>query len=129
MESSLWHKIQILATALSHPRCPRSARFVIVLTLAMALSPVDLVPDFIPILGYLDDLLLIPLGLSLAYRLLPDEVIKEAEQSLAEQPVRDVLWYKRLGVGISILVWILLIILGVCLWRHFFPSRHPGSST
>ncbi|MBG3902823.1 DUF1232 domain-containing protein [Pseudomonas aeruginosa] len=54
-----------------HPHMPWPARLVALLVVAYALSPIDLIPDFIPLLGYLDDLLLVPLGIWLAIRLTP----------------------------------------------------------
>ncbi|MBD3646763.1 MAG: DUF1232 domain-containing protein, partial [Pseudomonadales bacterium] len=55
-------------------RVPRPARLMIVLVVSYALSPIDLIPDFIPVLGYLDDLVLLPLGIWLALRLVPEEI-------------------------------------------------------
>ena len=60
-----------------HPATPGLAKLVAGLTLAYALSPIDLIPDFIPVLGLLDDLLLVPLGLWLALRLTPGAVRRE----------------------------------------------------
>jgi len=57
------------------PRTPPLVRLLAVLVAAYALSPIDLIPDFIPIIGYLDDLLIVPLGLLLVVRLLPPEVL------------------------------------------------------
>ncbi|MFN4217273.1 MAG: YkvA family protein [Brevinematales bacterium] len=85
MKLSVLRKIQVLSMALRHPECSWYAKMVIVLTLAMALSPIDLIPDFIPILGHLDDLLLIPLGIALAYVLLPQKVIEECEELIEQK--------------------------------------------
>ena len=60
------------------PRTPWAARIVAGLVLAYALSPIDLIPDSIPVLGLLDDLVLVPLGLSLALRLVPAQVMAES---------------------------------------------------
>ena len=57
------------------PRTPVVARVLALLVAAYALSPIDLIPDFIPVLGYLDDIVLVPLGLALVIRLLPDDVL------------------------------------------------------
>jgi CubicO group peptidase (beta-lactamase class C family)/uncharacterized membrane protein YkvA (DUF1232 family) len=61
-------------------RTPWYARLLVAAVVAYALSPIDLIPDFIPILGYLDDVILIPLGLALALRLIPAEVMAEARE-------------------------------------------------
>lgn len=72
-------KTETLAVALAYrdPRTPWYARLVAAAVVAYALSPLDLVPDFVPVLGYLDDLLLVPLGLALAVRLIPPAVLAE----------------------------------------------------
>lgn len=59
------------------PRVPWYAKALSASVAAYALSPIDLIPDFIPILGYLDDLLIVPLGIMAAVRLIPDEVMAE----------------------------------------------------
>jgi uncharacterized membrane protein YkvA (DUF1232 family) len=75
--------------AVRDTRTPWHARLVAGAVVAYALSPIDLIPDFIPLLGYLDDLLLVPLGLMLAIRLIPAEVLADSRaraQELAERP-------------------------------------------
>jgi uncharacterized membrane protein YkvA (DUF1232 family) len=59
------------------PRVPWHARLVVAAVVAYALSPIDLIPDFVPVLGYLDDLIIVPLGLALALRLVPRPVLEE----------------------------------------------------
>lgn len=65
------------------PRCPWGVRLLALLVAAYALSPIDLIPDFIPVLGYVDDLLLVPLGLWLVLRLLPPVVLADARAHAA----------------------------------------------
>ena len=60
-----------------HPQTPKPAKWVAIFVLAYALSPIDLIPDFVPILGYLDDLILIPLGIVLAIRMIPGPILEE----------------------------------------------------
>jgi uncharacterized membrane protein YkvA (DUF1232 family) len=60
-----------------HPKVPWYAKAVCAFTVGYALSPIDLIPDFIPIIGQLDDLILVPAGLALAKRLIPGEVLDE----------------------------------------------------
>ncbi|MEO6665875.1 MAG: DUF1232 domain-containing protein [Nitrospiria bacterium] len=72
------------------PRTPFLVRALAVFVAAYALSPIDLIPDFIPVIGYLDDLLLVPLGLALVVRLTPPEVLESARskaQLVASRPV------------------------------------------
>lgn len=58
-------------------RTPLAAKLISVAVVAYALSPIDLIPDFIPVLGYLDDLIIVPLGILLAVRLIPDPLMSE----------------------------------------------------
>lgn len=61
-------------------RTPRWVRLLALFVAAYALSPIDLIPDFIPVLGYLDDLIIVPLGLELVLRLVPREVMLTAQE-------------------------------------------------
>ena len=64
----------------SHPRTPLAAKILAALVVAYAFSPIDLIPDFIPVLGYLDDLIIVPAGIYLALRLIPEDVVAESRQ-------------------------------------------------
>ena len=64
----------------SHPGTPWYAKALAALVVAYAFSPIDLIPDFIPVLGYLDDLILVPLGIYFTLRLIPPQVVLEARQ-------------------------------------------------
>jgi len=72
-----------LYLAYRDPRTPLYAKALAALVVAYALSPIDLIPDFIPVLGYLDDLLLLPLGIWLTLRMIPREVILECRERAA----------------------------------------------
>jgi uncharacterized membrane protein YkvA (DUF1232 family) len=95
-----------------HPDTPRAAKLVAIFVLGYALSPIDLIPDFIPLLGQLDDLVLIPLGVALAIRLTPKPLwearMREAEASREKLPK---LWWGAVLIG---LVW--LALLGAFVW-------------
>lgn len=101
------------------PRTPLPVRLLALIIAAYALSPVDLIPDFIPVLGYLDDLVLVPLGLALVVALLPPEVLASARQkaeTAAEKPV------SRSAALFIITLWLAIAWLLV---RHFLPGgRH-----
>jgi uncharacterized membrane protein YkvA (DUF1232 family) len=73
-------KLDVLAVyfAARDPRTPKLAKLLAMAVAAYALSPIDLIPDFIPVLGYLDDLLIVPLGLLLVIRLLPAHVLADS---------------------------------------------------
>lgn len=98
--------------AVKDPRVPWYAKLVAGAVVAYALSPIDLIPDFIPVLGYLDDLILLPLGIALAVRLIPPDLLEEHRkeaQLMATHPTS--------GVGaIVIIVFWLLILLIVVAW-------------
>jgi len=97
------------------PRVPWYAKIMAGAVAAYALSPIDLIPDFIPILGYLDDLLIVPLGIMLTLRLIPPDVLSELrrEASLVLEKPRS-----RAGLVFIILVWIALAVLAAWLLRH-----------
>ena len=110
-------EVKALLFALRDPRTPWYARGLIVLIAAYALSPIDLIPDFIPVLGYLDDLLLVPAGVALAVRLIPPQVMAEARlTALAGNDSRtrngdSEGQFGKMGAGIIVLIWILAIII------------------
>ena len=70
-------KAYMLFFALKHPKTPLLSKTSLILIVAYIVSPIDLIPDFIPFLGYLDDALLIPLGLVIARRLIPKKTLEE----------------------------------------------------
>jgi uncharacterized membrane protein YkvA (DUF1232 family) len=77
---ALKREIHALYLAARDPRTPWCAKMLIGCVVAYALSPIDLIPDFIPLLGYLDDLLLLPIGIYLALKLIPPAVLTDARQ-------------------------------------------------
>lgn len=78
----LKQEAEVYRQALAHPRTPRLARFLLGFTLLYALSPIDLIPDFIPVLGHLDDALILPLTAWFALRLIPKEVLEECRKEV-----------------------------------------------
>ena len=103
-----------VALAMRDPRVPWYAKALGACVVAYALSPIDLIPDFIPVIGYLDDLVLVPLGLLLMLRLIPPEVLAEhraAATSLAERPV------SYAGAAGVIVVWLTSLALAAY-WMH-----------
>jgi len=105
---SLKRHIGALYLASRDARVPLPAKWIIVLVLAYALSPIDLIPDFIPVIGYLDDLLLLPLAIWLALRLVPRDVWLEC-QAQAEKSV-DSAPPSTAGAVAIVLIWLLVII-------------------
>lgn len=110
----LKREVYALYLAYRDPRVPRHARIFAGCVVVYALSPFDLIPDFIPVVGYLDDLVLVPLGIALALRMIPAEVLADCRveaQRLIEQgkPV------SRLGAALMIAIWLLVAALIVWL--------------
>lgn len=86
------------------PRTPWIAKALALVVAAYAVSPIDLIPDFIPVLGYLDDIIIVPLGIMLVVKLIPPEVMNELRKTAAnatEYPV------SRMAAGVFITIWIL----------------------
>ncbi|OAN58860.1 YkvA family protein [Sphingomonas sp. TDK1] len=109
MGPSLAHRVRTEAhavwLAIRDPRTPLAARIVGILVAAYALSPIDLIPDFIPVLGLVDDAILIPLGVWLFERLIPAEQFAEHRMAAEEASHRPVSWG---GILIVLAVWALL---------------------
>lgn len=75
--------------AYRHPNTPLLAKALCVIVVAYALSPIDLIPDFIPVLGYLDDVILLPMLIWLAIQLVPEQVLAECRLKAAEWMERE----------------------------------------
>ncbi len=103
-----------LYLAARDPRTPWLARLLVAGIIAYALSPIDLIPDFIPVLGYLDDLILVPLGIALAIRLIPDEVLREC-RARAQQTLHGGGPASRVAGAVVVVIWIVLAMLGVAI--------------
>lgn len=103
-------KISILLITFRKKETPWYAKAIIGITIAYALSPIDLIPDFIPILGYLDDLVILPILIMLSIKLIPKDVLIQSENELVEKGANkpQKRWY--FGVPIVIL-WIIIILL------------------
>ncbi|WP_322496775.1 YkvA family protein [Chloroflexus sp.] len=105
-----------LAIVMRDPRTPWYARAFLALVVAHTFSPIDLIPDFIPVLGYLDDLIITPLGIFLALKLIPPAVMVEARQQAESRMAHEkpVSWA---GAVLVIGVWI--IVMSVIGWTIF----------
>lgn len=103
---AIWH-------AARDPRTPWLPRLLALLVAAYALSPIDLIPDFVPVLGYLDDLVLVPLGLLLVIRLLPADVLADARRQAALTLARP---RSRAAAVAIVLMWLAAAGLGLWWW-------------
>ena len=118
---ALKHETVALYFAFRDTRTPWYAKILAALVLAYAFSPIDLIPDFIPVLGYLDDLIIVPTGIALTLKLIPPEVMDEARLTAsAKNPERSVGW---IGAGIIILIWLLIAAWAILLAIRFFQEK------
>ena len=101
-----------------HPRTPLYAKALAVGVVAYAFSPIDLIPDFIPVLGYLDELILLPIGIWLVLKLVPAEVMldcrEQAARWLADEQPKPGAWAVALIVALIFAFWLAALWLG---WR------------
>lgn len=102
-------ELTALYCAYRHPGVPWYAKAFTALVIGYALSPIDLIPDFIPVLGYLDDLILVPAGITLALRMIPKELMEECRIK-AEEVERTSMGKSWLAAGVILAIWIVLII-------------------
>jgi len=77
-------QVYVLYFVAQHPRTPWYSKIVVFAMVAYTLSPIDLIPDFVPVLGYLDDLIILPLGMALALRLVPRDILNECTKKVSE---------------------------------------------
>jgi uncharacterized membrane protein YkvA (DUF1232 family) len=110
--------IYALYYAYRDPRTPLAARIVAACVVGYAFSPIDLIPDPIPILGYLDDLFLLPLGIAFAIRLLPTDVWADAQHKALET-IQQNRPLNRIAAAIIVLFWGVLALGGLLLVRRF----------
>jgi uncharacterized membrane protein YkvA (DUF1232 family) len=104
-----------LFLAARDPRTPWYAKLMAGLVAAYALSPIDLIPDFIPVVGYLDDLVIVPLGIWIVVRLVPDDLMHEFRAEAARLEARPV---SRTGAVFIVALWVAAA--GLLLW-WFWP--------
>ena len=109
--------IPALFIAMKRKETPTSAKIIAGITVAYALSPIDLIPDFVPVLGYLDDLIILPLLASMAIRLIPQEIMDECKAEAEglwanEKPKK---WLYAVPI---VLIWVLIVT--VILYKFIF---------
>lgn len=100
-------KIALLISAMRDRRTPWYAKAIVILTLAYIISPIDVIPDFIPVIGLLDEVILIPIAYTLVMKFVPDEVKTEVLTAAKQEPVHIAI--KIFGVCVIIVIWSTLI--------------------
>lgn len=105
--------------AIQDPRTPWYAKLLAAFVVTHTLSPIDLIPDFIPVLGTLDDLIITPLGIWLSLKLIPEEVMLEA-RSTAESVIIDGKAIGRIGMIMIVSLWVTGLALIIVIALQFF---------
>ena len=117
-------EVYALYLAIRHPGTPWYARLYLGAIVAYALSPIDLIPDFIPVLGFLDEIILLPFAIALAVKLVPDSVMSDCRMRASQQRPDGAL-LGRLGAAFIALLWLTLVVLAA-IWaqRSFGHERN-----
>ena len=115
----------VLYLAARHPGTPWYAKLLVGAIVAYALSPIDLIPDFIPVIGYLDDIILIPMGIALAIKMIPKSVLDESRVR-ADEVVANGRPVSRIAGAIIIFVWVGLAALCTIWVYNLVISRAAG---
>ncbi|MBG0786262.1 MAG: DUF1232 domain-containing protein [Anaerolineaceae bacterium] len=127
-EKARWMKQQayVLFLAYKDPRTPWTAKIFAAVVVAYAFSPIDLVPDFIPVLGYLDDLILVPLGVALAMKMIPEEVLVDA-RSEVETAFPDGKPKNWVAGAIIVAIWVVIVALVVFWMVRWIGDLRAGA--
>ena len=111
----LQNKVKILYFAYKNPKLSILPKLLILITIGYALSPIDLIPDFIPILGYIDDLIIIPILITISLKLIPQNIL---DQSIVEANKSNLKLPKN-WIAASIIIFIWIGMLGLISWKIF----------
>lgn len=112
---SLKRDVVALSLAAREPRVPWYAKAVAAAVAAYALSPIDLIPDFVPVLGYLDDLIIVPLGIMLAAKLIPPAIMAD----LRAKAIQERRPNSRAGLLVVISIWTAAAVIAAwAAWRY-----------
>ncbi|MBO9463473.1 MULTISPECIES: YkvA family protein [Stappiaceae] len=111
--------VAALCSASRDPRVPWYAKALAIVVAGYALSPIDLIPDFIPVLGYLDDVVLLPLGIYFVIKLIPPEIMAEHRELAAAAAERPV---SRIAAAIIIACWVVAFALTIWFLHGYFST-------
>ena len=118
---SLELRTRAIYLASRDPRVPVVAKALAVFVAAYALSPIDLIPDVIPVLGFLDDLVLVPLGIALVVRLIPRDVWREC-LDVAQRQMDERLPRSRVAAVVIVILW--MAVVALLAWLAWSRLRH-----
>jgi len=116
---TLKKEVYALSFAMKDPRVPWYAKLFVALIIGYILSPIDPIPDFIPIIGYFDELIVVPLGIIMLSKMIPKEVMEECREKARTHHalMKGKHW---IAASIIILIWMGIAYLGVRIVSHFF---------
>jgi uncharacterized membrane protein YkvA (DUF1232 family) len=118
-------ELRALALASRDPRVPWYAKALAGCVVAYAVSPIDLVPDVIPVLGYLDDLVLVPLGIVLVRRMIPPQVLAECRAKAGDSPAGATGW---IAAGVIVALWVVCALAAAgWLWTWIRSAGSPDA--
>lgn len=110
-----------------NPETPWYVRIFGLLLVAYAFSPIDLIPDFIPVVGYLDDLVIVPAGVYLLLRITPEDVISDSRvRARAHVAARSSKPTSKLGIFLAVVVWSIAVLVVVASLRYVLSGPHGG---
>jgi uncharacterized membrane protein YkvA (DUF1232 family) len=115
--ASLRAEMKAIVRASRDPRTPRIARWLSLAVAAYAVSPIDLIPDYVPVIGLLDDLIILPLGIALVLTIIPREVLAEHRHAAAEEAEVDL---RSAGIAIVVIMWLVLLAALAALAHRWF---------
>ena len=116
---NLKREIAVLYYVFLDEETPYYVKVLAVMVVAYSLSPIDLIPDFIPVIGYLDDIIIVPLGVWLCLKLVPWYVLKDAREKAAKNPNID----RTFGYMAAVVILIIYVALAVWLWNRFYAMK------
>jgi uncharacterized membrane protein YkvA (DUF1232 family) len=119
---TLKREVYTLYLAYKDPRVPWYAKVFSAFVVGYAFSPIDLIPDFVPILGYLDDLILVPLGVALAIKMIPANVLAECREK-SDEVLQQGKPVNRSAAVIIVFLWIAIIAWVVKMGIRYFSTR------
>ena len=108
------------------PRVPWQAKAVAILVVAYALSPIDLIPDFIPVLGYLDDLVILPLGILLVLKMIPEDVMQDCRKAAHVIALTKPKSFSILGMSLIAVFWLVFIYAAYHCINYLKTTMHVG---
>jgi uncharacterized membrane protein YkvA (DUF1232 family) len=118
---TLKKEVYALSLAAKDPRVPWHAKILAALIIGYALSPIDLIPDFVPVIGYLDDLIIIPAGIVLLIKMIPREVMEECREKAKSYIIRTKGEY-WVAASIIVVIWLIALYLSIRIVRYFLSK-------